>query len=457
MLMADNYRGDRLQRKLGLFSLTNIVIANMIGAGIFTTSGLIIGILENPLLMIFLWLGGGIIAISGALCYGELGSAFPYAGGEYLYLSRLFHPVIGFLSGWVSFFVGFSAPIAASAIGFSEYLFRVFPELFKIGLFNENIEILIFKKLISVSVILIFTFVHLRGIEFGAGVQNFLTLLKICLILALLVAGFLSGNGSMENLISTGNFKFDFSGFKSIGLALMWIMFSYSGWNASSYIGSEIKKPSRNLSLSLILGTGIVLVLYLSLNLLYIYAIPSEKMKGVISIGGLTAKNLLGKTFESYFSLLIAFALFSSLSAFIILGPRVYYSMAKDGLFFNFASYVHPKFKVPSKSIILQSLIAIIILLTGTFEQILTYMGFSLGIFPVLAVAGVFKLRKRNLSSYKIPGYPVIPVFYILTAVFILIFGFLKSPIPSTIAIFTVLAGIPAYFIFKRRKVNEKI
>ena len=450
--MVNNYESNKLQRKLGLFPLTNIVIANMIGAGIFTTSGLLMEILKNPLLMIFLWLTGGIIALCGALCYGELGSAFPYAGGEYLYLSRLFHPLVGFLSGWVSFFVGFSAPIAASAIGFSEYFFRAFPHLLKIGIFNEKLENLIIKKLVSILIILIFTLIHLRGIEFGAKIQNFLTLLKIGLIGALLLVGFFSRNGNWENLFQGENFAFNLAGLKAMGLGLMWIMFAYSGWNASSYIGSEIKKPSRNLSLSLILGTGIVLLLYLCLNFFYIYAISPKEMSGVISIGGLAVKNLLGSTFENYFSILISFALFSSLSAFIILGPRVYYSMAKDGCFFDFASKIHPRFKVPSKSIILQSLISIIILISGTFDQILTYMGFSLGIFPILAVIGIFKLRKMKLNSYKMPGYPVIPIIYISSAIFILIFGFLKSPIPSIVAILTVIFGIPVYFIFKKKK-----
>ena len=440
MLMVNNYESNKLQRKLGLFPLTNIVIANMIGAGIFTTSGLLMEILKNPLLMIFLWLTGGIIALCGALCYGELGSAFPYAGGEYLYLSRLFHPLVGFLSGWVSFFVGFSAPIAASAIGFSEYFFRAFPHLLKIGIFNEKLETLIIKKLVSILIILIFTLIHLRGIEFGAKIQNFLTLLKIGLIGALLLVGFFSRNGNWENLFQGENFAFNLAGLKAMGLGLMWIMFAYSGWNASSYIGSEIKKPSRNLSLSLILGTGIVLLLYLCLNFFYIYAISPKEMSGVISIGGLAVKNLLGSTFENYFSILISFALFSSLSAFIILGPRVYYSMAKDGCFFDFASKIHPRFKVPSKSIILQSLISIIILISGTFDQILTYMGFSLGIFPILAVIGIFKLRKMKLNSYKMPGYPVIPIIYISSAIFILIFGFLKSPIPSIVAILTAVS-----------------
>lgn len=428
-----------LERRLGLFPLTNIVIANMIGAGIFTTSGLLMTGLKKPLLMLSLWAVGGLIALCGALSYGELGAAMPRAGGEYAFLSRLFHPLFGFLSGWVSFFAGFSAPIAASAIGFSEYLTRAFPGLAGPG-----------KKFYSLLVILVFTCIHARGIELGARVQNLLTLLKVGLILGLIIFGFSSGQGSLSHLTGGSGFEFDFSGWKTIGLSLVWIMFAYSGWNASAYIGSEVRNPKRNLPRSLILGTGIVLVLYLGLNLFYVYAVPPGEMAGVISIGGLAAGNLFGKSFESVLSLLISFALFSSLSAFLILGPRVYYAMACDRCFFPFASDVHSRFKVPSKSIALQGLVASLMILFGTFDQILTYMGFSLGIFPLLSVISVFKLRRLKLGPYKLPGFPVVPVFYILAGASILVLGFFERPVESGIALAMVAVGIPVFYVFRK-------
>jgi len=444
-----------LERRLGLFPVTNIVIANMIGAGIFTTSGLLMSDLQNPLLMILLWIGGGIIALCGALCYSELGAAMPHAGGEYIFLSRLFNPLFGFLSGWVSFFVGFSAPIAASAIGFSEYLARAFPQVLSLGIFDSALEAVVLKKFYAIIVIFAFTLIHLRGIQFGTGVQNLLTVLKVGLIVGLIVIGFSLGNGSMEHFSQGEEFRFNFGGWKTIGLSLMWIMFAYSGWNASAYIGSEIKKPKKNLPLSLILGTGIVILLYFCLNLLFVYAATPEEMSGVISIGGLAVGNLFGKSFETLLSILISFALFSSLSAFIILGPRVYYSMAKDGYFFKFASKVHNVRRVPSRSIILQCVIAVVIVISGTFDQILTYMAFSLGIFPILAVIGVFKLRKLKKLEYKMPGFPVVPAIYIMAGVLILVLGFLERPVASSIAILTVAVGIPAYFIFKKKYKKE--
>jgi len=446
---------ENLQRKLGLFPATNIVIANMIGAGIFTTSGLLMAGLNNPVLMVGLWAVGGVIALCGALSYGELGAAMPGAGGEYLFLSKIYHPIFGFLSGWVSFIVGFSAPIAASAMGFSEYFLRAVPGfsgwLASSGIMNEVWT----KKIISVSIILIFTFIHYRGIKTGARIQNLLTVLKVLLIAVLLFAGFSSANGSFANFSHEKLPNTGFANWKTIGLSLMWIMFAYSGWNASTYLGAEIKNPVKILPRSLIYGTGIVVIIYLALNILYVYGINPEQMKGVISVGGLAMGNLFGKPAEVLFSLLIGFALFSSLSAFIIIGPRVYYSMAKDGLFFKSVARIHPRFQVPSNSILLQCLIACILALSGSFEQVLTYMGFALGIFPVLTVAGVFRLRAYNPGALRIAGFPVTQIIYIAAGIMILVLSFLERPAESSIALATVAVGIPAYYIFRRNSLKS--
>jgi APA family basic amino acid/polyamine antiporter len=448
--MDTTKNGAKLKSQLGLFPATNIVVANMVGAGIFTTSGLLMAGLHNPILMMVLWLIGGVIAICGALSYGELGAAMPEAGGEYLFLSKLYSPLFGFLSGCVSFIVGFSAPIAASALGFSEYFCRAVPALpvylEKAGIMNT----LWTGKILAVSIILIFTFIHYRGIKYGARIQNLLTVLKIALILTLLFAGFISGKGDMGNFTRGGSVAPGFAGWKTIGLSLMWIMFAYSGWNASTYLGAEIKNPSKVLPRSLLYGTFIVILLYLGLNTLYIYGINPEKMKGVISVGGLAMGNLFGRSADILFSLLIAFALFSSLSAFIIIGPRVYYSMAKDKLFFKAAGRIHPKFQVPSNSIVFQCVIAVIMVISGTFEQVLTYMGFALGIFPILTVFGVVILRRKNPDALRLPGYPIAQIVFIISGLLILGLSYAEKPIESSIAAFTVIAGIPVYFLFKK-------
>jgi APA family basic amino acid/polyamine antiporter len=305
------------------------------------------------------------------------------------------------------------------------------------------------NKLLAISVILIFTFIHYRGIKYGAKIQNILTLLKVILVVVLLAAGFSSGKGDFSNFSEGGKVAPGLAGFKTIGLSLMWIMFAYSGWNASTYIGAEIKNPAKTLPRSLIYGTAIVLLLYLGINILYVYSINPTDMKDVISVGGLAMGNLFGKPAEILFSLLIAFALFSSLSAFIIIGPRVYYSMAKDGLFFKAAGRIHEKFKVPSNSILLQCLIAVILALSGTFEQVLTYMGFALGIFPIMTVIGIWRLRKSNPGSIRMKGFPITQIIYIIMGVLILVLSFMEKPMESSIALLTVVIGIPAYYIFK--------
>jgi APA family basic amino acid/polyamine antiporter len=437
-----------LSRTLGLFPATNLVVANMIGAGIFTTSGLLMAELGSPGLMIVLWIVGGILALSGALCYGALGAAMPRAGGEYVYLSQQFHPIFGFLTGWVSFFVGFSAPLAASSLGLSEYLTSAFPQVLTWG--GEATV----KRSIAISVIVSLTLVHLRGIEFGAKVQNVLTVGKVLLIAGLIVIGFALGTGDLSNLSAGRAIALDGDGWKTVGLSLMWIMFAYSGWNAAVYIGSEIREPRRNLPRSLLSGTGLVILLYLGLNALYVYAVPPPQMNGTIAIGGLAASHLFGRSVERVVSLLIAFALLSSISALIILGPRVYYAMARDGYFFRVLSDVHPIFRVPSKAIVLQCLIAVVLVLSGTFDQILTYMGFCLGIFPILVVMGVFKLRRER--GDQAPAYPVAALLFAAVSVVILVLAYQERPVESSIAILTVLAGLPFYVVFARSRANRR-
>jgi len=294
---------------------------------------------------------------------------------------------------------------------------------------------------------------HRRGVRFGAKVQNGLTLVKIAGIALFVVAGFAFGRGDFGHLFQGSRLEANFDQYKSIGLSFLWIMFAYSGWNASAYIGSEIRTPKKNLPRSLILGTALVITFYLALNLLYIYALPINEFSATTSIGGLAAAKLFGRSLEQIISVFIAFALFSSLSAYIMLGPRVYFSMARDGYFFKFAAKVHPRYKTPSKSILFQGAIAGGMVLFGTFDQLLTYLGFALGIFPILAVLGVFKLRRQGMAR-KLCGFPLTPVFFITASFLMLIFSFLERPRESVIAIVTLLLGIPLYFFFFRRNKN---
>jgi len=440
----------------------------MIGAGIFTTSGLLLAELGSPLFMLLLWLAGGALALCGALCFGELGAAMPRAGGEYVYLGELFHPLLGFLTGWVSFFAGFSAPLAAISIGCATYFLAAVPGL------AAWAPAAVVTRALAVLIICSLGMVHLGGIQLGARVQNALTVGKVVLILGLMVGGFAFGEGSFGNIVEGPGGPAEGLEWMAAGLGLMWIMFAYSGWNASAYVGSEIRDPARTLPLSLLAGTGVVVLLFLGLNVLFVYAVPPGEMEGVIAVGGLAAFHLFGPWGETGVSALIAFALLSSVSALIILGPRVYYAMARDGYFFRSLGEVHPLSRVPSRAILLQSGMAIVLVLSGTFEQILTYMGFCLGIFPIVAVLGVFKLRRmRGVSGsripdeggigapdgqetdppetpYRMPLYPIPPLLFASVSLAMLVLAYAERPLESSIALGTVAMGIPAFALFRR-------
>lgn len=443
--MATYDKSTGVKRKFGLVTATSIVVANMIGAGIFTTTGLMAGNLPGPVWIMACWFAGGLIALSGALCYTELATRMPDDGGEFIYLKKLFHPVLGFLTGWTSFFVGFSAPIAGSALAFSEYFLagQSWPET----LFPEEKAMVI--KGIGMLIILVFTGIHYMGAQTGSVTQNLLTLLKILIIVGLCVTGIIMGGGDfsamkLPQISPEGSF--------ALGTAMLLVMFSYSGWNASAYIAGEVKNPARTLPFSLLMGTFIVMVLYLFLNFFILYTVPFDEIRGVIPVVGLASERAFGAWAGRILSLLISLALLSSLSAYIIIGPRVYYAMAREGLFFRFASLINKRSGVPGRAILLQGLVAVFMIMAGTLEQLLVYIEFALGIFPLVAVAGIFIARKRQLgdqTAVKVWGYPFIPLFFLVTSLSILVIAYINRPLESTIAVVTILAGIPLYFLAK--------
>jgi APA family basic amino acid/polyamine antiporter len=272
---------------------------------------------------------------------------------------------------------------------------------------------------------------------------------KVGLILLLLITGFAFGEGSFDHFRVQMNVASGWAGLKTTGLALMWIMFAYSGWNASTYVGSEVMNPVKNIPRSLITGTLVVTMIYLLLNVLYIYAVPAEEMKGVISIGGLAANHLFNRMLDQFFSLFIALILLSAISVLTIIGPRVYFAMAESGHFFGIAKKIN-RSSVPGISILMQSGLAVIFVVSGTFDQIITLLSFSLGIFPILAVLGVFKIRMRGQSKMKTPWYPLPQLLFIMFSVVILVLAYLERPVESSLALGVILAGIPVYYLLKR-------
>ncbi len=433
-----------LQRRLGLSSATSVVVANMIGTGIFTTTGLMLARLESGWMVLLCWLLGGMVALAGALSYAELATMMPHAGAEYVYLREIYGQPAAFLTGWTSFFVGFSAPIAASAVACAAYLTSA-------GLLPGT---WLAQKGTAAGIVVALTALHYCGVQRGARAQNILTGLNLVVLVGLVLLGFLAGRGSWQFLRSSSDF-WARGHPTQLGVALLWAMFAYSGWNASAYLAEEVQRPARTLPRSLLLGTLAVTLVYLLVNLLLFYAAPPAALRGVVAVGEVAARRLVSAQAASWLAVLISLALISAVSAFVFIGPRVYYAMARDGLFFRFAARIHPRFETPGFSIAAQGLCAVLMILTGTFEQLLTYIGFALGIFPWMAVAGVLLLRRRQPARerpYPVWGYPLVPTFYLVAMAYILSVSLLNRPLPALLALLTVASGLPVYWLTVRQK-----
>jgi APA family basic amino acid/polyamine antiporter len=445
-----------LKRGLGPGSATILVIANMIGTGIFTTSGFIMEALRDPLAMLICWIIGGVFAVSGALCYGELGAMFPRAGGEYVFLRESFGKWMAFLSGWISLIVGFSAPIAAASIAFGGYFFRSVPNGLAqkpdIPFFDAGVISFSPVTILAAGIILIFSLIHRYSLLFGSRVQNVLTIFKIAVILAFIVAGMSSGTGSFENFGTGFSPGLLFSG--SFATSLIFISFAYSGWNAAAYLGGEIKEPATSIPFALITGTLIVVALYLLLNMTFIYALPMNEMSGVMEVGAKSAISLFGGRVGRVFSLAVTLCLLSVISAMIMAGPRVYYAMAKDRTFFGLFARVSKTRKTPGPSILLQAAIAIGMVFTSSFDKLLLYIGFTLSLFAVLTVAGMMLLRvKKPLleRQYKTVGYPITPILFISGNLWIIVFCIKGYPMVTLYAAVTIIIGSVVYGYFAKK------
>lgn len=439
---------NQLKRTIGLGSAIILVIANMIGTGVFTTSGFIMASLSNPASMLLCWTIGGILALTGALCYGELGAMLPRAGGEYVFLRESIGKPFGFLSGWISLIVGFSAPIAVAAIAFSTYLFQ------SLSIGGAGEELLSIPGIITISpitltgisVIILFSFIHWYSLNFGSRVQNLLTCFKVLVIVVFILLGFTIGNGSIDNFASGPISTSLFTG--SFASSLIFISFAYSGWNAAAYLGAEIKNPARNIPLSLFWGTLIVMILYLLLNVLFIYALPVSEMSGVVEVGAKTAVSLFGAKTGGLFSMAITICLMSVISAMIMAGPRVYYAMAKDHAFPHWFGEVNERHATPGKAIFLQAVISILMVVTSSFEKLLIYIGFTLSLFALLTVIGliILRIKKPELERpYRTFGYPVTPVLFILSNLWIIVYSIKDNPFVLLYGGGTIVAGIIIY------------
>ena len=412
----------------------------MMGTGIFTLTGFMVKYLPDPSLMISAWIMVGFISLCGALSYAEISSVFHENGGEYLFLSKLIHPSLGFMSAWVSFIVGFSAPCAAAATAFGAYAATITG-------YNSNIQL-------ALLIVVFFSIIHIVGVRTGGYIQNALTLLKIILVILFLVLGSASVAGNPAFVF---NFPKNYHNISNpnIWTSLLLISYAYAGWNTAVYISGEIKKPARNIPLALISGTLVVSVLYVAINYIYIKSVSFKEMDGVLEIGFIVMKKLYGNAIGSYFSAGIALALASMISALIMAGSRLYMKIGTDFHVFRSISKRSSQ-NTPVKAIILQCVITLLLIITMNYERLLYYIGFTLNIFSMLTVASVFIIRKKKISTtFQVPFYPFTPLIFICFNLIILFQTIIQRPIESTIGFVTIFIGYVIYYFAAKHDKNQ--
>ncbi|MCU0531120.1 MAG: amino acid permease [Syntrophales bacterium] len=415
------------QRSLGLTSATALVVANMIGAGVFTTSGFLLADLGSPLYVLLAWAAGGVQAALGAVCYGALARRIPESGGEYRFLSRALHPAAGYVAGWLSLLVGFSAPLAAAAFAFGTY---ARPWLGGLS-----------PAAAGSILIAAFAAVHAGEVRRGAQVQNGAVLLKVVLIAAFAAFSLAAGEAPPAEPLP----PFPLAAF---GVSLVWISFSYSGWNAAVYVAGEIRDPERTVPRSLILGTALVTVLYLALNAAFVLAAPAAELAGRLEVGRIAARALGGAVLEEAVAGLIALVLVSSVSSLVMAGPRVYAQMAADGYLPRRLAVVSGP---PRAAIAVQAGLALFFLWSATFEAMLTWIGFTLSLSTAAAVTALIVLKSREGAKMEVPGWPLVPWLFLAGVAAMTVFTAAQRPLESLVGLATIAAGLAAWRIQSRK------
>jgi APA family basic amino acid/polyamine antiporter len=439
--------------KLGTLDGAALVVSTVIGAGIFTVPSLIASLTGSASGFIAVWVAGGVLAIAGALSYAELASRFPDAGGEYVYLREAFGPVAGFLSGWTSFIAGFSGAIAASAVGFARYLTPIWPSvggppLMQVGAGPLSLTISP-TTLVAVGLILAFTAVAVAGLESSRRTNNTLAVLLLIGIVAFVVAGVVRlpavSSVSATSSVAAG-------GIMGIAAALVPVMFTYSGWNAAAYVANEFDAPRRTVPRALAVGAAVVTVLYVALNVTYLQTLSLGGVAGTPTPGEGAAAVILGPARRNWLTPVVLAALASSVCAMVITGPRIYLQMASDGAMPRAFAAVRARDGFPVTSIVLQSVWSCALVLTGTFEAIVTYTGFAVVLFAGAAVASVFVFRRRDVqpwSGYRVWGFPVVPAMFVIASVLMLQATIAREPLPSLAGLALMAAGLPLYAWWK--------
>jgi APA family basic amino acid/polyamine antiporter len=427
-----------ITRRVGLVTATGIVIANIIGTGVFTSLGFQLPQIPSPFVLLMLWLVGGIVALCGALCYGELAAALPRSGGEYHFLSRIFHPALGFMAGFVSATVGFAAPIALAAMAFGKYL---------AGTCDAGSPVLF-----SFGVVWVVILVHLSNFQLGTVFQNLWTVIKLLLIAAVIVAGlFLNGRQPITFSPASGDAALILSA--PFAVALIYVMYSYSGWNAAAYITEEIEDPGRNVPRALLLGTALVTVVYAGLNAVFLLAAPRTEMNGQLEVALIAGKHIFGQSGGRIVGGIICLGLVATISSMAWLGPRVIMAMGEDHRVLR-ALARRNRHGIPVNAALLQFAIINAMLLTQSFEIIVVYIGFSLLFCTFLTVAGLMVLRQKEPGlprPYRVWAYPLPPLIFIAITIWMMIYLLRVRPTESLSGVATMFVALGLYYVARTR------
>ena len=424
-------------RNLGLVTTMSFVISSMVGTGVFTSLGFQLLDINNIFAVLLVWVAGGIIALCGSLVYSELGAAMPRSGGEYHYLSKIYHPLLGFLSGWVSITVGFAAPAALSCMALGKYL------MFVLNFASP--------QYIAITVLIILTLLHTYDVKAGGRFQTVFTSFNIILILVFVICGFFVTPKLQDFSIPLHQFSWADILSPGFAISLFYVSYAFSGWNSSAYIASEIRNPQKMIPRSLFLSTLVVTILYVLLNFVFLRTAPVQDLKGNVEVGNISAQHIFGHTGGSIMSVLISILLVSSVSSFIFVGPRVAQVMGEDIRMLKLLSF-KSKRGTPLISIIFQSLISLVLIITMTFESILLCVSFILTLFTFATVLGVFVHRikfKEAERPYKTWGYPFVPLIFLGSSAWALWFLITTHTKESIFGFLVLLAGSVFYFINK--------